>query len=119
MKKSLVLGASLNEYRYSNMAIRSLVDHGEEVLALGLRNGKVVGIQIEIGFPKFLEIHTVTLYLNAKRQQQYYNYIISLQPKRVIFNPGAENFEFARILDNHNIYYENACTLVLLSTDQY
>ncbi len=119
MKKTLVLGASLNEYRYSNMAIRSLVDHGEKVVALGLRKGKVAGVQIEVGLPSFQSIDTVTLYLNTQRQKQYYDYIISLQPNRIIFNPGAENFEFARILEDLNIQYENSCTLVLLSTNQY
>ncbi len=119
MKKTLVLGASLNEYRYSNMAIRSLVDHNIEVVAVGLRKGTVAGIKIELDMFDFQNIDTVTLYLNAQRQKQYYDYIISLQPNRVIFNPGAENFEFAGILKKQNIHYENACTLVLLSTGQY
>ncbi|GAL66544.1 hypothetical protein JCM19301_3022 [Jejuia pallidilutea] len=64
-------------------------------------------------------IHTVTLYLNPNRQKAYYNYIVSLQPKRVIFNPGTENPEFYNILKENNIAFEAACTLVLLSTNQY
>ena len=119
MKKTLVLGASLNEYRYSNMAIRNLVGYDVEVVALGLRKGEVRGVQIETNFVKFDDIHTVTLYLNAQRQQQYYDYIISLLPKRVIFNPGTENIEFEKKLESENIHYEIACTLVLISTDQY
>ena len=67
----------------------------------------------------FDEIHTVTLYLNKSKQQEYYEYIISLNPKRVIFNPGTENEEFRKILNNNSIKHLNACTLVLLSTNQY
>ncbi len=119
MKKTLVIGASLNEYRYSNMAIRSLVDHNINVMAIGLRKGIVAGVNIELGEPDFQDIDTVTLYLNAQRQEQYYDYIISLLPNRVIFNPGAENFEFAKLLEKQNIQFENTCTLVLLSTGQY
>lgn len=119
MSKTLVLGASIKDYRYSNIAIRNLTEHGEEVVALGLRGGKVAGVEIETGFPEFKNVHTVTLYLNAQRQAQYYDYIISLAPKRVIFNPGAENHEFADILVEKNIAFENACTLVMLSTDQF
>lgn len=119
MKNTLVLGASLNDNRYSNMAIRSLVNHNIEVVAVGLRKGEVAGINIKTGMPEFQNIDTITLYLNAQRQKQYYNYILFLKPNRVIFNPGAENFEFAEILEKHNINYENTCTLVLLSSNQY
>jgi len=119
MGKTLVLGASVKEYRYSNMAIHNLTAHGEEVVAIGLRKGIVAGVKIETGYPEFKEVDTVTLYLNALRQEQYYDYIISLEPKRVIFNPGAENHEFVRILKENNIAFENACTLVMLSTDQF
>lgn len=119
MGKTLVIGASIKDYRYSNMAIRNLTAHGEEVVAIGLRNGKVAGVEIETGFPDYKNVHTVTLYLNAHRQEQYYDYIISLKPKRVIFNPGAENHEFVRILKENDIVFENACTLVMLSTDQF
>ncbi len=119
MSKTLVLGASVKEYRYSNMAIRNLKAHGEEVVAIGLRKGKVAGVEIQTGQPEFKDIHTVTLYLNAQRQEQYYNYIISLKPERVIFNPGAENYEFAEILKKNRIPFLNACTLVMLSTDQF
>ena len=67
----------------------------------------------------FKDIDTVTLYLNPKRQQEYYDYIISLHPKRVIFNPGTENPEFYELLRNKKIEVEVACTLVLLGTNQY
>lgn len=119
MGKTLVIGASIKEYRYSNMAIHNLTAHGEEVVAIGLRKGKVAGVEIETGYPEYKDIETVTLYINALRQEQYYDYVISLSPKRVIFNPGAENHEFVRILKEHQIAFENACTLVMLSTDQF
>lgn len=117
--KTLVIGASLKPNRYSNMAIVKLKYYQIETVAVGLKPGLVEDVTIETEKIKFEEIHTVTLYLNPKRQEEYYNYIISLNPKRVIFNPGTENLEFYRLLDKHNIKYEIACTLVLLSTNQY
>ena len=118
-KKTLVLGASLKEIRYSNMAIKSLRRNSVEVVAVGLREGTVVDVKINTGKPDFKNIHTVTLYLNPKRQEQYYDYIISLQPHRVIFNPGTENPEFYEILEKNSVEVEVACTLVMLNTSQY
>ncbi len=118
-KKTLVIGASLKPERYSNMVIKKLISHNIEVVAFGLRAGKVSGITIVTEPLQYVNIHTVTLYVNPKNQQQYYNYIVSLQPKRVIFNPGTENPEFYRVLQQYGIAYEVACSLVLLSTNQY
>jgi predicted CoA-binding protein len=118
-KKTLVLGASLNPGRYSNLAINRLVKHGQPTVAIGLRNGKVNGVEIKTEKFPFEDIDTVTLYLNAKRQQEYYNYILSLTPDRVIFNPGTENPELYDLLEQNGIDYENACTLVMLSSQQY
>lgn len=118
-KKTLVLGASLKPNRYSNYAIQRLVANNVETVAFGLREGEVSGIDIDVELVDYEDIHTVTLYLNAKRQKEYYDYIISLNPKRVIFNPGTENPEFYSILKENNIAFEAACTLVLLSTNQY
>lgn len=108
-EKTLVLGASLKTNRYSNMAIRRLVDANEEVAEVTIKTGK----------PNFKGVDTVTLYLNPKRQKEYYDYILSLRPKRAIFNPGTENMELVRLLQKNNIISEIACTLVLLSTGQY
>jgi len=119
MKNTLVLGASLNTARYSHMAINRLVDHKHEVVAIGLREGKVAGIEITKEKKLFEDIDTITLYLNPKRQKEYYNYIVSLNPKRVIFNPGTENPELYQLLRENNIESEVACTLVLLGTNQY
>lgn len=119
MKKTLVLGASLNPGRYSNLAINRLVNYGHDVEAVGLRKGSVAGVEISTEKKVFENVGTVTLYLNPQRQVEYYDYIISLKPKRVIFNPGTENPEFYEILQKNNIETEVACTLVLLGTNQY
>ncbi len=119
MKKTLVLGASLKPSRYSNIAINRLVLHEHEVEAVGLRKGEVAGIKISTEKIPFEDIHTVTLYLNPQRQEEYYKYIISLKPERVIFNPGTENPTFFEMLQQKNIEIEVACTLVLLGTNQY
>ncbi len=118
-KKTLVFGASLKAERYSNLAIHKLVNQNIEVCAFGLKSGKVAGINIDTSLLPYKNVHTVTLYLNPKNQKPYYNYIVSLQPKRVIFNPGTENPEFYTMLKKHAITYEVACSLVLLSTNQY
>ena len=118
-KKTLVLGASLKPNRYSNYAIHRLVNSGHDVVAIGLREGEVNGISIETELLKFEDVNTVTLYLNPKRQEEFYNYILSLNPERVIFNPGTENPELYSILKKNNIAFEESCTLVLLSTNQY
>lgn len=117
--KTLVLGASLKEERYSNKAIHKLRASGIPVVAIGLRKGFVVDVAIEIEKLNFEEIETVTLYLNPKRQEDYYDYIIGLAPRRVIFNPGTENLDFIKLLRENAIEVEIACTLVLLSTNQY
>lgn len=119
MKKTLVIGASLNPSRYSNLAIHRLVQNKIAVKAIGLKEGVVAGIPIVKEKLPFKDIDTITLYLNAKRQIEYYDYIISLQPNRVIFNPGTENVELYKLLKENGIDNEVACTLVLLSTNQY
>lgn len=118
-KKTLVIGASLNPNRYSNLAIQKLVNHNIETVAIGLKTGTIAGIEINTSMLPFENLHTVTLYLNPKNQVAFYNYIVSLKPNRVIFNPGTENPEFYNILKEQNIPFETACTLVLLSTNQY
>ncbi|MEO5990078.1 MAG: CoA-binding protein [Ferruginibacter sp.] len=118
-KTTLVIGASENPDRYSNRAIKSLVRHNQQVKAIGLRNGSVEGVQITKDHEEFKDIDTVTLYLNNKNQKQYEEYILSLKPKRIIFNPGAENEDFAIRANEKGIKTLEACTLVMLSTGQY
>jgi predicted CoA-binding protein len=118
-KNTLVFGASLNPDRYSNMAMHRLSENSIDVKAFGLKKGTVSGIEIDTNLVSYRNIHTVTLYVNPKRQEAYYDYILNLNPTRVIFNPGTENPEFYSLLSEASIHYEAACTLVLLSTSQY
>ncbi len=119
MKKTLVFGASLNPNRYSNYAIQRLVANKHDVVAYGLRSGEVDCVTVDTALKPYEAVDTVTMYMNAKRQKEYYNYIIGLKPKRVIFNPGTEIPKFFELLEENSIDFEKACTLVLLSTNQY
>lgn len=118
-KKTLVLGASENPARYANIAIKRLTSNKVPTLALGLKRGEVAGVKIETEKVPFEDVHTVTLYLGPQRQEEYYDYIVSLKPERVVFNPGTENPVLYSILKEHKIEVEVACTLVMLSTKQY
>jgi predicted CoA-binding protein len=117
--KTLVFGTSSNPDRYSNKAVLMLSNAGIPVVAFGLKEGSVSTVQIDTALKYYKNIHTITLYLNPKHQKAYYDYIIQLKPKRVIFNPGTENPIFYRLLRDANVSYEIACTLVLLTTNQY
>jgi len=118
-KKTLVLGASENPNRYSNMAVKKLSSHGHPVVAIGRRAGKIDGIIISNERLPQTDIDTVTLYLNPTNQVPYYDYILSLNPKRIIFNPGTENEELDKLAKKNGIETKEACTLVMLSTNQY
>ena len=118
-KKTLVLGASDNPSRYSYLAVQRLRSHGHPVVAIGRKNTKVGDVIIEKEHKQFDNIDTITLYLNPQHQQEYYDYILSLNPNRIIFNPGAENDELTRLARARGIKTSEACTLVMLSTNQY
>lgn len=118
-KKTLVLGASENPQRYSNMAIRRLLSYGHPVEAIGRRAGSVSDVPIETGTPTIAGVDTVTLYLNPTNQQPYYNYILSLQPRRIIYNPGTENPQLQQMAAAAGITNVEGCTLVMLSTGQF
>lgn len=118
-KKTLVLGASENPSRYSYIAIKRLTNHQHPVVAIGKKKGIVAGVAIETEKIVMNDIDTVTLYLNPAHQKEYYDYIISLHPHRIIFNPGTENDELEALALKNNIQVQEACTLVLLSTGQY
>jgi len=118
-KKTLVLGASGNPARYSYLAINRLHHNGHPVVAIGKKKSMVDGVEITTEKPLANDIDTVTLYLSQANQREYYNYILSLKPKRIIFNPGAENAELYDLAKANNIKPMEACTLVLLSTGQY
>jgi predicted CoA-binding protein len=118
-KKTLVLGASDNPARYSYLAIKKLLANGHPVVAVGRKKGEVAGISIETNNPHFDDIDTVTLYINSEIQKSYSSYIFSLHPKRIIFNPGTENTDFQELAARQGIQVMVACTLVMLSTNQY
>jgi len=118
-KKTLVLGASDNPSRYSYLAIQRLRNHTHPVTAIGRKHAVVADVTIETEMKAIDNIDTVTMYLNPLHQQEYYNYILSLKPRRIIFNPGAENDELADLAKEKGIETKEACTLVMLSTNQY
>jgi hypothetical protein len=118
-KTTLVLGASDNPARYSNLAINRLRKYNHPVVAIGKKPGKVADTNVETTMPSIEGLDTVTLYLSPANQKQYYDYILSLKPKRIIFNPGTENEELAKMAEEKGIEPLQACTLVMLSTGQY
>ncbi|HVM87751.1 MAG TPA: CoA-binding protein [Puia sp.] len=118
-KKTLVLGASDNPERYSYLAINKLRRHGNEVVAIGKRKTKVADVEVDTEKRPFENVGTVTVYLRPENQKGYYNYILSLHPERIIFNPGAENRELFNLAKSNGIRPLEACTLVLLSTGQF
>ncbi len=117
--KTLVLGATDNPDRYAYRAIHQLKRHGHEVVPVGIRKGQVAGIDIHTDRPAEAGIDTVTLYVGPQNQPAWYDYILSLKPRRIIFNPGTENPELEQKAQAAGIYTEEACTLVMLSVGQY
>ncbi len=115
-KKTLVVGASEKPHRYSNKAIRKLLRYGHEVVPLAPRQGQVNGVSFVTGYPTIKNIHTVTLYIGPARQPSYYDYLLALKPKRIIFNPGTENDEFLQKAKEQGIETIENCTLVMLET---
>jgi predicted CoA-binding protein len=119
-KITLVLGASPKPERYSYRAVRTLKNNHIPVIAIGRSDHDADDMKIITGKPADIgPVHTVTLYLNAKNQKEYYDYILSLHPKRVIFNPGAANPEFENILEKENIEVVTDCMLAMLACRQF
>ncbi len=118
-KKTLVIGASENPSRYAYLAIEKLTSNNIPVEAIANKKGEAFGVKFHTDKIKFTEIDTITLYVGPKNQVEYYDYIVSLKPKRVLFNPGTENLELEKLLTKNDISFERACTLVLLSLNNY
>ena len=118
-KKTVVLGASNNPSRYSYLAINRLRAHDHPVVAVGKKSGQVGDVGIVTDHEPEQDVDTVTLYLNPMNQVEYYDYILNLHPKRIIFNPGTENEKLIRMAKDNQIEPVIACTLVMLSTGQY
>ena len=117
--KTLVLGGSLNSFRYSYKAITSLRERGFPVVSIGRKEGLVSDVHIDSALATYEDIHTVSIYLSEENQKKYEEYILSLKPKRIIFNPGAENMKLYQMAESMGVEVMNACTLVLLSLNQY
>ncbi|NDC43203.1 MAG: CoA-binding protein [Chitinophagia bacterium] len=117
--KTLILGASDNPSRYSYMALQRLLSHHHEVIAVGRKATTVGEVPITTTPPATDEVDTVTLYVNPEHQKEYYDYLLSLKPRRIIFNPGTENPELEQLAEANGIQAQEACTLVLLGTGQY
>jgi len=117
--KTLVLGASPNPERYSYKAIVSLREKGYEVIAIGKKKGKVEDVEIIQEKLTFDDIDTIAMYLSPENQKEYYDYILSLKPRRIIFNPGTENQELYKIAKEANIEVIEWCVLVMLSLNRY
>ncbi len=119
MKKTVVIGASDNPERYSYKAVVNLTKHGDEVIAVGIKDGMILNTPITKE-KKFIDnVDTVTMYVGKQNQPAWYDYVLSLKPKRIIFNPGAENEEFAQLAKSKGIEGIEACTLVMLSVGNY
>ena len=118
-KKTLIVGATEKPGRYANLAAHSLLRHGHDLELIGLKAGQIDGHPIRTGQPELKDIDTVTMYVGSRNQPPLYDYIKSLKPRRVIFNPGAENPEFERELRAEGIEPIDACTLVMLSVGMY
>jgi uncharacterized protein len=119
MKKTLIIGATENTDRYANRAAQRLLAGGHSIEQIGLRKGEVRGVPIQTGLPELADIDTITLYVGPQNQAGYYEYIKKIKPRRVIFNPGAENPPFERELQEMGIEPLEACTLVMLAVGDY
>jgi len=119
MRKVMVLGATPNRQRFSHTCVKSLIRYGYEVVPVGIRAGKIAGKDILNDKPAVKDIHTVTLYLNAKNQRAYHDYILRLRPERIIFNPGAENPELKQLAARRDIEVVEDCTLIMLNSGTF
>jgi predicted CoA-binding protein len=117
--KVLVIGASNNPDRYAYKAIEMLLNYNHQPIPFSKKKAEVCGLVIENEWKSWEDVHTITLYINPELQKAYYQDIIALKPKRVIFNPGTENHEFEMLLSENEIEAIEACTLVMLSTGQF
>lgn len=121
MKKTVIIGASNNASRYSFVAAKMLSERSIPFVPVGIKKGMIFGEEIlDLRLkPAIDDVHTVTLYLGPDNQTEWYDYILDLNPKRIIFNPGTENQKFMKMAKEKGIEVCSACNLVLLSTGQF
>jgi predicted CoA-binding protein len=118
-KNTAVIGASPKPERYAYLATQRLKRFGHKVYPVGIHEGKIDGEVILTNKPQLKDIHTVTLYVGPQNQHAWTDYILSLNPKRIIFNPGTENQEFQNAATAKGIECVEGCTLVMLSIGAY
>ncbi len=118
-KKTLVLGASPTPVRYAYKAVKRLLSHGHEVVAIGKVEAEIDSVKITKEMIDIPDLHTVTMYLNPQKQEPYLDYIIGLEPRRIIFNPGSYNPKLEKLAREKGIEVLEDCTLVMLNTDEY
>lgn len=118
-KKTLILGATPNPSRYSYLAANRLKAKGHSIINVGIKKGEVAGVPIEQAEYIHTDVDTITLYVGTHNQPDLYQYILDTRPKRIIFNPGTENFELENLASKQGIETIEACTLVMLATGQY
>ncbi|MBS1555816.1 MAG: CoA-binding protein [Bacteroidetes bacterium] len=121
MKKTVIIGATTNKDRYAYLAAEMLTEYHHEIVPVGIKKGEVFGkaiLEIQTR-PEVQDVDTVTMYIGPQRQPEHYQYILSLKPKRVIFNPGTENSEFEKMVEQSGAEAIEACTLVMLRSRQY
>jgi uncharacterized protein len=121
VKKTVIIGATTNPGRYAYLAAQMLTNYQHDIVPVGLKEGAVFGKEILdiLQKPPVKEVDTVTLYIGPQRQPEYYQYILNMKPKRIIFNPGTENDEFIKMAEAQGVEALEACTLVMLRTGQY
>ncbi len=118
-KKTLVIGASTNPVRYSYKAVMDLQKHGHDIIAYGRRPGKIGSVPIVTEIPEGEKIDTITVYISKENQGELLDIIEKVSPERVIFNPGAENYDLIPHITSLGIESIEACTLVMLSIGDY
>lgn len=118
MQKYLVFGASPNRLRHSNKAVKSLIRHNKEVVPVGFRKGSISGVEILTGQPEIENVGTLLLYVGAKRQPEFYDYILGLKPGKIVFNPGTENEELQKLAEENKIEVILGCALVMINGAQ-
>jgi predicted CoA-binding protein len=120
-ERVVIVGASPNPARYAFMAAELLNQKGHEFIPLGIKRGEVLGKPIlDIRtLPKIANVDTITLYVRPELLAAWEHYLLSLKPKRIIFNPGTENPHFENLARESGIETIEACTLVMLRTKQF
>ena len=116
---TLIVGASPNPERYSFMATSLLKKCGHKVYAYGIKKGSIEEEPIQMEWPNAGTIDTITLYIGPEGQKPLYDTILNIHPRRIIFNPGTENPELEELAQQKGIQILEACTLVMLKTNQY